>query len=515
MNNQRYGTKTIFSALTWIILAAGCGGRGPVGPQDAGVDQAVPVRPWVRPDQGPRPDCELTDRPRSREDLHHTFDLGLGDGPPLQGDLRPLSDQGFSDRPQNQGDLRPLSDQGLSDRPQSQGDLRVEPDLHAADSAAPDAFIAWSVQDPAGIPVSTAVDSQGGTRVAFGNDQFLVVWTDMRNGIYDIYGARVALDGTVLDPVGIPICTEAAYQQHVDVAFDGTNFLVVWEDKRNSSSQIYGARVSPQGVVLDPNSVLLSSGTGQLAYPAVAAGDSGYLVVWQNNQGTPTSSGDIYGAQVYAGDDLQSSAEIPISTSIRSEARPSLAFDGTNFLVAWNGSEAMSSMADDIYAARVSGGGVLLDTQPIIVTDALSWQLGTQVAATTSGFLVTWRHGPCCDFQTHGARVSSAGVLLDPDSLVFCSQDCGANAAAIASDGSEYLLVHESDFAEGDVKATRLSAEGEALGTPSFTISAVAKRQHLPVVAYGGGGFLVVWVDQRGIQSPLNSSDIYAARVGP
>jgi hypothetical protein len=41
-------------------------------------------------------------------------------------------------------------------------------------------------------------------------------------------------------------------QKSPATAFDGGNFLVVWEDCRNETSDIYAARVTPQGIVLDP-----------------------------------------------------------------------------------------------------------------------------------------------------------------------------------------------------------------------------------------------------------------------
>jgi hypothetical protein len=55
--------------------------------------------------------------------------------------------------------------------------------------------------------------------------------------------------GSVLEPGGIPIST-AAEQDVPAVAFDGTNYLAVWEDGRSQTgSEIYGSRVSTTGAV--------------------------------------------------------------------------------------------------------------------------------------------------------------------------------------------------------------------------------------------------------------------------
>jgi phosphoribosylformylglycinamidine (FGAM) synthase PurS component len=126
-----------------------------------------------------------------------------------------------------------------------------------------------------------------------------VAWTDARSGFdYDIYGARVTPQGTVLDPSGIAISTAAGYQWFfLAVAFDDADLLVVWTDRRSMDHyDIYGARVTPQGTVLDPEGIAISIAVGDQAYPAVAFDGTNSLVVWEDWRSGDTS--DIHGARV-------------------------------------------------------------------------------------------------------------------------------------------------------------------------------------------------------------------------
>ena len=62
----------------------------------------------------------------------------------------------------------------------------------------------------------------------------------------DVFGARVNEAGAVLDPGGIPISGAPGDQRAAAVAFDGRNFVVVWDDQRSTSSgpDIYSAAAS-------------------------------------------------------------------------------------------------------------------------------------------------------------------------------------------------------------------------------------------------------------------------------
>ena len=106
--------------------------------------------------------------------------------------------------------------------------LRTMP--HGGDAARPRAPL------PSALRARPLGNGVGGSGVAFDGTNYLVVWTDYRGGATKVYGARVSPDGTVLDQSGFAISAAGSAPA---VAFDGTNYLVVWSDQ----DSIVGARV--------------------------------------------------------------------------------------------------------------------------------------------------------------------------------------------------------------------------------------------------------------------------------
>lgn len=75
-------------------------------------------------------------------------------------------------------------------------------------------------------------DEQGiqyGPSIGFDGTNFLISWTDGRDSLEQIYAARVSTSGTVLDPGGFPVLPEADEQISANIAYDGTNYLIVWQ----------------------------------------------------------------------------------------------------------------------------------------------------------------------------------------------------------------------------------------------------------------------------------------------
>lgn len=104
----------------------------------------------------------------------------------------------------------------------------------------------------------------------------IVVWQDKRNGSYDIYGADIS------DPYNIvefPVCVFDGDQTGPSISGD----IVIWQDNRNGDWDIYGKNLTTD-VVFE-----ITLGQSDPPYPEI----SDNIIIWQKY----VSSGnyDIYG----------------------------------------------------------------------------------------------------------------------------------------------------------------------------------------------------------------------------
>jgi hypothetical protein len=121
-----------------------------------------------------------------------------------------------------------------------------------------------------------------------GKGTYLVVWQQGRfyhqSQSADILAARVDARGRLLDRQPLVICSTEASQEQPQVAYSAGRFLVVWHDLRNGRDwDVYAARVTPDGKVLEPGGFLVAGGPQNQASPIPAPAGDGFLVVWQHH----------------------------------------------------------------------------------------------------------------------------------------------------------------------------------------------------------------------------------------
>jgi hypothetical protein len=383
---------------------------------------------------------------------------------------------------------------------------------------------AGTVLDRDGFPVGTGSADRHTPAVAAGLTDYLVVWLDERNLAttgQDIYGARVTTGGGVTDPSGFAIDTATNDQTTPVLAFNGSQYLVAWTDARNmatSDLDIYGALVSTSATVTPSEGFVISTGAADEEAPATASNGTNYLVVWQDYRNSATSGADLYGVRVSTTGAVLDPTAIAISTAPGDQVSPYVATDGANYLVVWEDYRNAETAGVDVYGARVTGSGTVLDPDGIPISTGDYDQLAPAAAAGLGGYLVVWEDGrnlATTGADIYGSRVSSAGAVLDAGGLPICTVNSAQYSAAVAFDGTHYLVVWSDERNLGvtgvDVYGTRVTTSGTVLDSPNIPIIQAAGDDIFPAVASAAGGFLVVWEDGR--NSATTGDEIFGTRI--
>jgi len=375
--------------------------------------------------------------------------------------------------------------------------------------------------DPVDIAVAVGTTSQGSPALAFDGTNYLVVWDDGVTGSVntagDIYGARVSKAMIVLDALPIPISKASCKQSTPAVVFNGKDFLAAWGDNRSScismySSDIYASRITTGGITSDPAGLAVNTEEKDQTLPAMACDGTHCLIVWGS---VGTNATDIRGARINSAGALVDATPITISAAANSQSAPSVAFDGTNYFVVWSDGRNGGYTTLDIYGARVSTAGVVLDPLGIgISTLSNSNQSTPAVAFDGTQYLVVWYDSRnSLDTDIYGSRISTAGVVSDTAGLPIGKAAGVQTTPAVACDGTTHCLVVWDDRRSGfKVFGAPINRNGDVLDPTGMTIADAVSAGAAPAVIWNGAEFFVVWRKYKSVGTD-DVGDIYGVRV--
>jgi hypothetical protein len=409
--------------------------------------------------------------------------------------------------------LGPHPADGLAGRPEHR------PSLVAATEPSP----MWlGPERPVADPVDSSAEGRPSS-VAFDGSNYLVVWTESRNVIPNNYGgdiraARVTPTGAVLDPYGIVLASGPSDQHDPTVAFGDGTFLVAWVDDTIGTFEgdVRGVRVSPQGAVLDSTAIDIAAGPNNQDEPALAFGDGVFLAVWQDySVEAEPGQVDVFGARLDADGRVLDDSGIVISAGPGNGFRPAVAFGGGVFLTVWGRVNAEFAVPN-VSAARVSSAGVVLDPSGIEVAPSPRRQDMPTLASDGSVHLVVWQE--YIEFEPHlvGTRVDATGQVLDPTGIAISGNFWGGETQhAVVAQGTQFLVAWYRragivfELAGNRVDSTGAVLDGGGRVISSAVVTTPAPDPGLALGADGSNAF-VVWGDERaGETSP------YATQVGP
>jgi hypothetical protein len=351
--------------------------------------------------------------------------------------------------------------------------------------------------------INTYGPSEGhNPRVATNGTEFFVAyWEDRYYGWSQLYGARVAHDGAILDPAGIEVTEYADYTNFEPAMdYDGTNYVVVY-GLGAFEYDLYATRVAPDGTVLDPGGIPISIAPYYHREPAVACGAQGTsLVLWLDSRHDGSMSGDIFAATLSTDRSVGEHFCVSLGTPRQTGLRMTAAGDG--FAAVF---KSETSVASRILFQRMDGTGAPLDLEPIEIAAGDFEIASPSIAWNGSVYLVVWSDtGPN---EIYGRRVDASGAVLDASPIAILPGDMPDVAAL----GDEFLVVssHEDPHEIRRPKAVRVDESGQVLGSPAVIGSSYAL---VPRVTAFGERWLAVW--EQWPSHDNTRANLYAAFVG-
>ena len=413
-----------------------------------------------------------------------------------------------------------------------------------------------------GVPIDTnfLINDDGGAY--YQNDvycsmdsagNFVVVWLDLRDGPYRIYGQIYDTTGT---PVGSNIRldenTGPGYQYNPSVSTNGNQFIVAWEDSRNDRS-IYKRRFAMDGTpVTGETEVNDVNGTRRQDYPSVDMNINGNgVIVWRDyrepqgiyfamlNSNGDTTGGNkwvatgygypglsvnnngsfiitydynqnIYFRMYSSSGDTIGPIKIVNDTTYGSRDYPNIDADSANnFVISWYDYRNGNS---DIYAQKFTSTGDTIGTNFLVNDDVgTPNQYQPDVCVSPGGkFLIVWYDNRNGNYDIYGQLYDATGATIGTNTLI---NDDGGTAhqyyprAGVLPDG-RFIVVWQDYRTPLGIYGQIIDSNGSPVGT-NFMISETSGW--LPSIAVNpNGGYVVTWKDSRGF-----GYDVYAQKFKP
>ncbi len=384
---------------------------------------------------------------------------------------------------------------------------------------------AGAALDPAGIPVAINELKCDDLRISYGGGVYLLAWneyevsdSDYTTNFVTLNVARVSPEGQILDPDSIVIAANDEIEgSDFDVTFDGGNFWlatdgVIVSDGDKCTDHICAKRISPVGTIVDDDWIQLTSNAAGQSSPVMECDSQQCIVVYRDCR---YFSEDVNGCSLFTTRFLPDTTVInPDGTHLENTqhyntpTNPTVAYGDDLSLVSW---EYDPILYEDIRGIRIDQNGEELDEDGFDVSTAAAGQFIPAAAYGSGEFMAVWsdevNYWSSMDrTDIHGNMVSEAGQVANPDGIEIGSGYWFQDDPDIATDGTDFLAVWRHDH---DIEGIRIAPDGSMIDAGNILIADTYNNNVLyPAVAYGVGEYLVVFNKTTGVHLGL-----YAVRV--
>jgi hypothetical protein len=257
--------------------------------------------------------------------------------------------------------------------------------------------------------------------------------------------------------------------------------------------------------------------TGDQTAPSIARGSDGWLVAWSDRRASlfstasPESAQDIFAVRLDAAGQRIESVPLALSLAPGADAEPQVAWNGSNWLVAWKSKPALNAPWNSaLVGVRVSPTGRQLDSAPLTLLAYTFSEIGSiAVASDGANWVVAAQGTSGGSANVRAARLSAAGSVLDSTPVTLLPEGPLLSFELAYAQGSFLLVWSRYNGSSEDVVGRRFGSALAWQDTAPFAIGATPYDDLAPQIGSNGAQFLVAW--KRPWGSPWG--DVQAARV--
>lgn len=238
------------------------------------------------------------------------------------------------------------------------------------------------------LVASAVMAAQSDPSIAAGSTQLAVTWIEANQ----VRVARVGFDGASLDGAGLIVAPSTNAQSLPHIAFDGTNYLVVWAE----DGFVRGRFFAPSGAfVRGPFTI---SSRGWVPGLAVTALPTEFFVAWSGDNPAGAAS-------------VRTDGVIWIKAETDAPGEIAVAAAGDSALIAFGSGIGLgvNQVWSTIGTMRLRGWAVT--NRAGIWTQTTATVCNPRVAATPGGFLLGWtqQNAPGAGSQAYVATLDDTG----------------------------------------------------------------------------------------------------------
>lgn len=340
----------------------------------------------------------------------------------------------------------------------------------------------------------------------------IICWGDKRDDAGDIYAQRVNSTGHIQwGNNGTKICNETSQQWGPWVCATTTgDYVIAWTDHRNGYADIYAQRVNSSG---DPewntNGVPICTVEEEQWLEGMSNdGAGGMIFTWRDYRNQTGTESDIYVQRVdVGGGRLWGVNGTAVCNATDYQDYSKILRIGNNIYIAWDDDRATSA----IYIQKLDlNANSLWTPNGSLICNAANWQTAIRLVASGNDVIIMWDDGRAGNWDIYAQKMNSIGVpLWTINGIPLVEGSGGQYLSRPCSDGRGGVVFsygHEG-ASNWDIYAQWIDSNGVAQWTASgVPICNAVGNQWVSQLICDGESVVIAWQDNRS----ASAFDIYA-----